>query len=301
MLFPALLAGIGFFLVGWALAKQRLEVTAAPDAIDIALGNAPVDLEETAGPQAGIFYRVLEPVLDAGSKLLRRLSPRRRLELTSQRIVLAGREGTLTVEKMLTYKIGAALLALAFGLLTSGPAQIPRVVWALAIAAAASFVPDVILSGRATERQNEIARALPEALDLLALTVEAGLGFEQALEVVVENSSGPLTGEFSRLLREIEIGVPRREALARMRERTDVPELASLVVALVQSDQMGIALADVLKTQAAQVRLKRRQRAKEQAAKTPVKILFPVVLGVFPALFVVTIGPGAIQIAKALI
>ena len=95
--------------------------------------------------------------------------------------------------------------------------------------------------------------------------------------------------------------MPRREALAALRERTDVPELASFVVALVQSDQMGIALADVLKSQAGQVRLKRRQRAKEQAAKTPVKILFPVVLGIFPALFVVTIGPGAIKIAEGLL
>ena len=217
------------------------------------------------------------------------------------RIVYAGQEATLTVEKVLTYKVAAGLAAFGFGLLVGAPAQVPRLVWALVLGVLVSFVPDLLLSSRATKRQTAAARALPEALDLLALTVEAGLGFEQALEVVVDNTTGPLRGEFARLLREIELGVPRRQALAALRERTDVPELASFVVALVQSDQMGIALADVLKSQAAQVRLKRRQRAKEQAAKTPVKILFPVVLGIFPALFVVTIGPGAIKIAETLL
>jgi tight adherence protein C len=243
---------------------------------------------------------VLEPLLASGGRLVRRLSPSRRILLTRDRIVYAGLEGSLTVEKVFAYKAVASVLGLLLGLL-GGPAQIPTLVWAIALALLASFVPDVVLSSRASARQTAIARALPEALDLLALTVEAGLGFEQALEVVVDNSTGPLTGELTRLLREVELGVPRREALAALRDRTDVPELSSFVVALVQSDQMGIALADVLKTQAAQVRLKRRQRAKEQAAKTPVKILFPVVLGIFPALFVVTVGPGAIQIAKTLI
>lgn len=299
MLVAALLLAAGLGLVAFGIAAQRNVVAAQPDVFDLALGTAVVSEDEAPAP--GFAYRLVAPVLDTGARLLRRLSPARRLQLTRQRIVLAGQEATLTLEKMLTYKAAAGLGGLAFGVLLGGPAQVPRLIWALLLAGLGSFVPDLLLSSRATKRQGEIARALPEALDLLALTVEAGLGFEQALEVVVDNTTGPLRGEFARLLREIELGVPRREALAALRDRTDVAELASFVVALVQSDQMGIALADVLKSQAAQVRLKRRQRAKEQAAKTPVKILFPVVLGIFPALFVVTIGPGAIKIAQGLL
>lgn len=224
----------------------------------------------------------------------------RRIQLSRDRIVWAGLEGSFTLERLLGYKAAGFVAGGLLGLLGS-PGRVPLVLWALFVAIAASFVPDVLLSSRATARQEKIARALPEALDLLALTVEAGFGFEQAIEVVVDNSEGPLTGELTRLLREIELGVPRRDALAALRDRTDVAELSSFVVALVQSDQMGIALADVLKTQAAQVRLKRRQRAREQAAKTPVKILFPVVLGIFPALFVVTIGPGIINIIDSIL
>lgn len=299
MLLPVLLVTIGLGVLGFGLAQQRMTVTALPDDVDVALGNAPLP-DPTTVPRPGIVYRALEPLLAAGGSLVRRVSPVRRIQLSRDRIVWAGLEGSFTLEKLLGYKAAAFVAGGLFGLL-GAPGSVPLPVWAGGLAVAASFVPDLILSSRATERQSQIARALPEALDLLALTVEAGLGFEQAIEVVVDNTTGPLAGELTRMLREIELGVPRRDALAALRERTDVPELSSFVVALVQSDQMGIALADVLKTQASQVRLKRRQRAREQAAKTPVKILFPVVLGIFPALFVVTIGPGAIEIVRTIL
>lgn len=287
-------AGLG--IAGAGLAAQRATVTAQATPVDVALGADPGD---APAPEVGLTYRALEPLLAAGGKVVRKLSPQNRIQLTRDRILWAGQESSLTVERMLGYRAGAAALGFLFGLV-GAPGSIPLVVWAIALAVMVSFVPDLILSSRATARQDQIARALPESLDLLALTVEAGLGFEQAIEVVIENSTGPLAGELSRMLGEIELGVPRRDALGNLRDRTNVPELSSFVVALVQSDQMGIALSDVLKTQAAQVRLKRRQAAKEKAAQTPVKILFPVVIGIFPALFVVTIGPGAIDIAEAL-
>ncbi|MDP3713087.1 MAG: type II secretion system F family protein [Mycobacteriales bacterium] len=299
MLLPLLLVTLGLGVLAFGLAQQRMSVTAMPDDVDIALGNAALP-DPDSTPRPGVVYRALEPLLASGGSLVRRVSPVRRIQLSRDRIVWAGLEGSFTLEKLLGYKAAGFVAGGLFGLL-GAPGSVPLAVWAGGLAGAASFVPDAVLSSRATERQNQIARALPEALDLLALTVEAGLGFEQAIEVVVDNTTGPLSGELTRLLREIELGVPRRDALAALRERTDVPELSSFVVALVQSDQMGIALADVLKTQAAQVRLKRRQRAREQAAKTPVKILFPVVLGIFPALFVVTIGPGAINIARSIL
>jgi tight adherence protein C len=299
MLLPLLLVTIGLGVAAFGLAQQRAAVAGQPDDVDIALGNAELP-DPDAVPRPGLVYRALEPLLAAGGGLVRRLSPGRSIQLTRDRIVYAGLEASYTLERHFAYRAAAFVGGLLFGLL-GAPGAVPLPVWAVGLGVLVSFVPDLLLSSRATERQGQIAKALPEALDLLALTVEAGLGFEQAIEVVVDNTDGPLSGELTRMLREIELGVPRRDALAALRDRTDVPELSSFVVALVQSDQMGIALADVLKTQAAQVRLKRRQRAREQAAKTPVKILFPVVLGIFPALFVVTIGPGALEIARTIL
>lgn len=297
LIISLVLVAAGLAVAASGLTAQRAAVVAQPTAIDMALGT---DVEPGSEPDVGIVYRVLEPSLGVGAKIVRKISPAGRLQLTRDRIVWAGLESTLTVERVLSYKAAAGALGFLLGLAGS-PSSVPRLIAALFVGVLASFVPDVILSSRATERQNKIGRALPESLDLLALTVEAGLGFEQALDVVVDNTEGALAGELTRLLGEIELGVPRRDALAALRDRTDVPELSSFVVALVQSDQMGIPLADILKTQAAQVRLRRRQRAREQAAKTPVKILFPVVIGIFPAIFVVTIGPGAIKIAQTVL
>jgi tight adherence protein C len=186
-----------------------------------------------------------------------------------------------------------------FGLFVH-PHRIPGLVAAVVVGVLASFVPDVLLDSKARERQQEIARALPDALDLLSITVEAGLGLEQALVIVTDRLDGPLGDELRRMLREIELGVDRRKALEFLRERTDVRELSGFVVALLQADELGMAVGEVLRVQAAQVRLVRRQHAREQAAKTPVKILFPVILTIFPAMFVVTIGPGAIKIAQTI-
>lgn len=293
VLLALLLVATGLGVAGFGIAQQRSTVPSG--------AVAAVTAEEDTGPAASVVTRALEPLLDAGSRLVRRLSPVRRLELIRRRIVWAGLEGTVTLEKMLSYKAAATVVGVLMGLATGGIGGLPTLVVALLVGGAASIVPDVVLSSRATERQKQVAVALPEALDLLALTVEAGLSLEQALEVVCDTTVGPLSAEFNRLLREVELGVPRRDALIDLRERTDVPEMSSFVVALVQSETMGVSLGDVLKVQAVQVRLKRRQRAREQAAKTPVKILFPLVIGIFPTLFVVTIGPGAIKIYQSFV
>lgn len=301
LMLSMLFVALGLGAAAYGIAAQRTQLAAETTAMTAGYHEADEagNLLGSRHEEASGVYRAIEPALDAGADLLRRVSPAARIQLTRDRIVWAGLEGTLTVEKVLGYKAGATVAGLLLGFI-GHPSAVPAVLWAVLFAAAASFVPDVVLSSRASARQTDIARALPESLDLLALTVEAGLGFEGALQVVVENTSGPLAGELTRLLREVELGVPRREALSALRDRTDVPDLSAFVVSLVQSEQMGISLGDVLKTQAAQVRLKRRQAAKEQAGKTPVKIMVPVVLGIFPSLFVVTVGPGAIEIANTL-
>jgi tight adherence protein C len=261
--------------------------------------NVAVLSDDPAPARAGVVHRALEPLLDQAARMMRALSPAARLDLIGRRIVYAGLEGKLTVENVLVRKAFAAGIG---GLLSMSahPHRVPWFVAAAGGAALASFVPDFLLDSRAGARQKQIARDLPDALDLLSITVEAGLGLEQALDVVTQRLSGPLGDELRRMLAEIELGVDRRHALDLLRRRTDVRELSAFIVALHQADELGIAVGDVLRVQAHQVRLLRRQRAREAAAKTPVKILFPVIFGIFPAMFVVTVGPGAISIIRTL-
>ncbi len=261
--------------------------------------NVGVMYDEAPVVKPGVVHRALEPLLAQAARMMRTLSPTARLDLIGRRLIYAGLEGKLTVENVLVRKASAAALGAVFALVAH-PHRIPWFVAVVGGGALASFVPDLLLDSRARARQHQIARDLPDALDLLAITVEAGLGLEQAVGVVTDRLSGPLGDELRRMLAEIELGVDRRHALDLLRRRTDVRELSAFVVALHQADELGIAVGDVLRVQSHQVRLLRRQRAREEAAKTPVKILFPVVFGIFPAMFVVTVGPGAINIARSL-
>lgn len=294
LLIASVFVALGLGTAAFGLARTKRIVASSATPVEIALGRAE---PSPGGESAGLVYRALEPVLALGGTLVGRLSPQGRLDLIRARLTYAGMEGKVRPERVLSWKAVAGAGGAVVGLL-GGPGQIPVPVWCLVMAVLGSFVPDLVLGSRAKKRQAEVAKALPQAIDLLAITVEAGLGLEQALEIVVENVQGPLADELARLLREVDLGVSRRDALVGLRNRTDVDELSSFVVALIQADEMGVAVADVLKIQAAQVRLKRRQRAREQGAKTPVKILFPLILGVFPAIFVITIGPGALEIVR---
>ena len=162
------------------------------------------------------------------------------------------------------------------------------------------FAPVAWLRRKQDERQASIKRDLPDVLDLLAISVEAGVGFEGAVEVVTRHFDSPLAVEFSRMLQEMELGLPRREALQNLKRRTEVPELSNFVLILVQADALGMPIGRVLRTQAVEMRLKRRQWAREKAARLPVKILVPLTLFILPALFVVILGPAAMSIAKNL-
>jgi tight adherence protein C len=161
-------------------------------------------------------------------------------------------------------------------------------------------LPNVWLNRKLQDRRDEILRDLPDTLDLLAISVEAGVGFEGALGIVCEHFHSPLADEFSRTLKEMELGLPRREALQNLKRRTEVPELSNFVLALTQADALGMPIGRVLKTQAGEMRLKRRQWAREKAGKLPVKIMFPLVLFIFPPLFVVVLGPAASSISGSL-
>lgn len=238
---------------------------------------------------------------DRARTLGRRLTPADAFEGLGRRLDQAGNPSWLAMDAVLAYKgvllFAGAAVGLALGALLAGPVAV--VVWVLAGAAAGFFAPDLLVLHLAQERQQEIRRTLPDIMDTLVVTVEAGLGFEAALAQVVRNGRGPMVGEFARVLHEMQIGRPRVDALREMAARTSVNELKAFSSAAVQATTLGVPMARVLRQQAAEMRLRRRQRAEEMAQKVPVKILFPMIFCLFPALFVVVIGPGVIRLLDA--
>src|SRR5262249_41435171 len=162
------------------------------------------------------------------------------------------------------------------------------------------MLPDVYLSRHIERRQHDIAVQLPDILDLLVISVEAGLGFEQAIERTTAAVPGPLSDEFRRMLREVRIGSTRAEALRAMTDRTDVPELRSFILAMLQADTFGVSISRLLRSQADEMRIRRRLRAQAAAQKLPVKMLFPMVFCIFPSIFVIILGPAMLSLSTAL-
>ena len=216
------------------------------------------------------------------------------------RLDLAGNPDRWNPDRVLAAKgLGLVVLA-AIGMLIGANKPILLILYAGVGGAAGFFLPDVLLYNSGLKRQARIRAALPDAMDMLTVCVEAGLGFDAALTQVARNTSGPLAAELARVLQEMQIGKSRTEALHAMADRTTVTEFRAFVSALVQAGELGISVAKVLREQAKELRLKRRQRAEEQAQKVAVKIMFPLIICLFPALFVIIIGPGAIGIMHSL-
>lgn len=240
-------------------------------------------------------------LVDQARSVGRRLTPASAFDGLSRRLNQAGNPSWLGIEAVLAYKGVLLFVGVAVGLLLAAVLAGPvgAAVWVVAGAAAGFFAPDLLVLHLAQERQDEIRRTLPDIMDTLVVTVEAGLGFEAALAQVVRNGRGPMVGEFARVLHEMQIGRPRVDALREMAARTSVNELKSFASAAVQATTLGVPMAKVLRQQAAEMRLRRRQRAEELAQKVPVKILFPMIFCLFPAIFVVVIGPGVIRMLDA--
>ncbi|MGN6333595.1 MAG: type II secretion system F family protein [Motilibacteraceae bacterium] len=244
--------------------------------------------------------RLLDPVGAALAGLARRLTPAQHVASLQRRLDVAGNPQGWSPERILGLKGVGLLVGLGLGVLWGLRFNaVSLLFWALALGAAGLLLPDLLLYNSGSKRQARIVKTLPDALDLLTISVEAGLGFDAALAQVARNTEGPVAAEFVRVLQEMQIGKSRAAAFAGLGERTTVEELKIFVSAVTQADRLGIPIADVLREQAKEMRLKRRQRAEEQAQKVPVKILFPLVLCVLPALFVVVIGPGVIQIVHS--
>lgn len=239
-------------------------------------------------------------LLSWARRLALRLSPSGVASSLQRRLDIAGNEPGWTADRVLALKgiglVGGAVLLAAAGVHNPGLA----IVFALIGGIGGFFVPDLLLYNKGIKRQARLVIALPDAIDMLTVCVEAGLGFDGALAQVARNTRGPLAEEFARALQEMQIGLSRAQALRGLVARTTVPELRSFVSALIQAGELGIPVARVLREQASEMRVRRRQRAEEKAQKVPVMIMFPLITCLFPALIVVVIGPGAISIAHAL-
>jgi tight adherence protein C len=229
-----------------------------------------------------------------------RLSPASARTSLQSRLDVAGNPEAWTPDRVLASKAIAMVLLGALGAVFAlrHPALI--ILTGGAGAAAGFFLPDVWLYNKGLKRQQQLATSLPEGLDLLTICVEAGLGFDAALAQVARNLNGPLASEFARVLQEMQIGKSRAEAMRALAERTNVPELRAFVSALTQSAELGIPIANVLREQSKEMRIRRRQRAEAQAQKVPVKITFPLIGCLLPAMFVVVLGAGLITIAHSL-
>jgi tight adherence protein C len=249
---------------------------------------------------APITERVFSPVLEGLSGIARRFTPQGYRDQVARKLALAGSPPDVSVDQILVVKLlgaGSVLvwLPIVVVLHLSGFMALlfVGVLWAV------SFMgPDVFLSRKIEARQHEISVQLPDILDLLVISVEAGLGFEQALERTTTAVPGPLSDEFRRMLRETRYGATRAEALRAMDERCEVPELRTFIMAMLQADTFGVSISRLLRSQADEMRVRRRFRAQEQAQKAPVKMLFPLVFCIFPSIFVVILGPAMIQLMQ---
>jgi tight adherence protein C len=242
--------------------------------------------------------RALAPFIAKAGSLMLRVNPRTSVESVSSKLMAAGMRKTSPMTIIASKGI-MGVGGFVFGLILGG-AAVPKqaIFWALGMGLLGFMAPSVYLNGRVQRRQTAVAKELPDALDLLSVSVEAGLGFDGAVQKLTEHMEGPLIEEFELALGEMRIGEGRQEALKKMAERSASPEMSSFVRAIIQADQLGISLGRILRIQAGDTRLKRQMLAEEKAMKAPIKMLFPTVLFIFPAMFIVILGPAFINIAK---
>ena len=244
--------------------------------------------------------RLGEPLARRLGAVGRALTPAGAVVRLQRHLDYAGNPPAWPVERLISVK-GVTLAAGVvfggvFGLLF-GPGG--ALFGACVGAAAGAFAPDLLVYNVGLKRQHELLLSLPDVLDTLVISVEAGLGFDAAMAQVGQNGRGPMAGEMVRVLQEMQIGKSRAEALRALGRRTTVPELRTFVTAVVQAGELGVPIAGVLRENGREMRIRRRQRAEEVAQKVPIKILFPVLFCLFPALFVVILGPGVLQIMDA--
>ncbi len=254
--------------------------------------------------QQPFSQRVLLPLLRWVGEFSTRFTPQKALEDTAKKIELAGNPGRIDAATLLASRFvfaamfGGVLLLLA--LFSHNWPLIRIFIVVVLFTALGFFFPQLLLQSRINARQKDIRKAMPDALDLLTICVEAGLGFDAAMSKVSEKWETQLSVALLRAIREIQLGKPRREALKNMSDRIGIPEMTSFVAAVIQSEILGVSLAKVLRIQSDQMRVKRRQRAEEEAHQAPIKMIIPMALLTFPSIFIILLAPAGMQIQHSL-
>jgi tight adherence protein C len=298
--FVLLLGSVAFVAWGTRKSSAKAQVTRSLGRLEVydsqAYRRAELDQPAT--------QRLLTPAVRALSGIARGITPSSRIRKLDRKIEAAGRPRNLDVNRLLVLK----LASLAFGLMilvALAALSILPLVWFVVLAVfvvlLTYYLPDIILNSAITTRRQEISRALPDFLDLLTVSVEAGLGLDSAMAKIAERLRGPLKDEILITLHQIRMGKTRAVALRELADRCNVDDLTSFITALIQSQQLGISLGQVLRVQAEQIRTVQKQRIEERAQKAPVKLLVPLIVCIFPAMFVVIIGPAMIRIYHALL
>ena len=285
-------------LLIWGVASGRSRQDAVSD--NLTRGSGVTDQRALRLQDPGMDRAVL-PAVRALANRVRKLTPAGWLESLERRAMLAGPRSWWTADRTLAAKVvlgGTGLLA-GFWLAPRVPGG-GGLLLAVGCPLLGYFLPDILIGERAKERQMKIGTELPDTLDQITISVEAGLGFDAALAYVAETGQGPLADELQVLLREVTLGVPREQALRNLVDRTDVPELRHFVFAIRQAEEYGLPIAHVLRIQSKELRVRRRQNAEERAMKMPVKLVFPLALCIFPTLFIVLLGPAVIRISQSL-
>lgn len=264
-----------------------------------AMTEAPDELKTDLDRPFG--ERVLEPLYARLQRIGQHITGVDQVERIRQRLDKAGNPAGWSVERVATGKVLGIISGVVFGFAFSvllGQSWMISVLIVVAFAVFGWNAPALYLYNTALKRDEVMRKEIADSVDLLTISVEAGLGFDAALQQVARNTEGPLAMEFSRVLQEMQIGRGRSESLRALADRTNMPEVRGFVSAMVQADSFGIPIGQVLRVQSREMRTKRRQRAEEKAAQVPVKIMVPVVLFILPCLFIIVIGPAAISMIE---
>lgn len=300
-----IILGVVVLVSAIALIVIGIRAPKADDTLDkrlaeFSMTEGPVNLEEIELSQP-FNERIIYPLARKMGEFAVRFTPQNALQSTARKLELAGNPGRMEPSMVLVLQFGMAAL---FGGLLILVFSIAKVSWPLGqkmllvvvFTLLGFYFPQLWLSSKISKRQKEIRKGMPDALDLLTICVEAGLGFDAAMAKVSEKWDNEISYAFGRVIREIQLGKLRREALRDMSDRIGIPEMTSFVAAVIQSEQLGVSMAKVLRIQSDQMRIKRRQMAEEEAHKAPIKMLIPMTLLIFPSLMIVLLTPAALKL-----
>lgn len=303
MIYVQIALGIGFLLVVVGMVVVGRRADTGVDPLEDRLGRLVEDdeiIESLSDVEMKLSFveRVLVPIIETLSDGVGRFTPQKQLEDSRNLIEMAGQntDPTQFFLMRIAATIGLGIMGLMVALFAVDASPSRLLMWTGGGIIFGYMLPVLLLKSKISRRQAEILKALPDSLDLLVICVEAGLGFDAAMGKIYEKWDNELALAFGRVLREIQLGKMRRDALKAMSDRMDVPDVSSFTAAIIQAEQLGVSMSKILRVQADQMRVKRRQRAQERAQQAPVKMMIPMVLLIFPSIWIILMGPAVIQV-----